>query len=314
LWLGFAHALGYTETGKADLDVLRDTTAADYLIQTADEQTGSVARLFHQALVDELLSGHGRNDHRAVFQAVLDDVESSGGWAGQSQYARMFAAEYAADAGELGTLLDDTDFLGRADLTRLVPVLTDVPPADRPPMAAVVLMAAGRAARLHPDLRLRLLALTAAHVGVHDSLAVLSRALAPGLQPVWAHSLGHPNQRLTDHTGSVCAVAIGRLGGRDVIVSAGTDDTVRIWDEHGVPVGEPLTGHTASVVAVGRLGGRDVIVSAEDASTVRIWDEHGVPVEGQLTGYTDGVMAVAVGQLGGRDVIVSAGFDHTVGV
>ena len=55
-------------------------------------------------------------------------------------------------------------------------------------------------------------------------------------------------------------MAVGRLGDRDVIVSGGGpgDATVRIWDTHGDPVGEPLTGHTGWVgaVAVGRLGDR----------------------------------------------------------
>ena len=43
----------------------------------------------------------------------------------------------------------------------------------------------------------------------------------------------------------VTAVAIGRAGGRDVIVSGGQDATVRVWDAvTGQPRGEPLTGHT----------------------------------------------------------------------
>jgi V8-like Glu-specific endopeptidase len=77
LWLRFAHALGCTEVGKVDLDVLRDITAADYLLQTASdqsagEQAGSVARLFHQALIDELLIGRARHDHQAGFTRTHD--------------------------------------------------------------------------------------------------------------------------------------------------------------------------------------------------------------------------------------------------
>ena len=41
-----------------------------------------------------------------------------------------------------------------------------------------------------------------------------------------------------------------------MIVSAGNDAAVRIWDAAGAPVRDPLTGHTDRVtaVSVGRLG------------------------------------------------------------
>jgi WD40 repeat protein len=35
---------------------------------------------------------------------------------------------------------------------------------------------------------------------------------------------------LTGHTGAVNAVAVGRLGDREVIISGGDDETVRVWD------------------------------------------------------------------------------------
>ena len=42
----------------------------------------------------------------------------------------------------------------------------------------------------------------------------------------------------------VNAVAIGRAGDRDIIVSGSDDGTVRIWDAvTGNPVGDPLAGH-----------------------------------------------------------------------
>ncbi len=80
---------------------------------------------------------------------------------------------------------------------------------------------------------------------------------------------------------------MGRAGGREVIVSAGSD-AVRVWDAaSGEPVGAPLAGHTSSIhaVAVGRAGGREVIVSGEYDGTVRVWDAAtGEPVGGPLTG------------------------------
>ena len=57
-WLAFAAALGYSAM-VADLDALRRSPAADYLLQTTSAERGArpVTRLFHQALADELLAG-----------------------------------------------------------------------------------------------------------------------------------------------------------------------------------------------------------------------------------------------------------------
>src|SRR5262249_45041967 len=68
-------------------------------------------------------------------------------------------------------------------------------------------------------------------------------------------------QRLIGHGRGVTAVAVGRAGDRDVIVSA-SYGLVRVWDAvTGAPRGQPLIGHDGAVtaVAVGRAGDRDVI-------------------------------------------------------
>jgi WD40 repeat protein len=71
------------------------------------------------------------------------------------------------------------------------------------------------------------------------------------------------------------AVALGRIGGREVIIAGGDDRTVRVWDAaSGEQLGEPLSGHEGGVnaVALGRIGGREVIVSGGADRTVRVWD------------------------------------------
>jgi WD40 repeat protein len=73
----------------------------------------------------------------------------------------------------------------------------------------------------------------------------------------------------------VQAVALGSVGGREVIVSGSHDSTVRVWDAgSGQPIGEPLSGHTGAVqaVAVGSVGGREAIVSGSSDKTARVWD------------------------------------------
>jgi WD40 repeat protein len=92
------------------------------------------------------------------------------------------------------------------------------------------------------------------------------------------------------------------------------DNTVRIWDAAGSPVGDPLKSRRGTVhaVVVGQLADRDVIVSGCVDGTVRIWDATGHPVEDPITGHTIGVVAVAIGRLGDQEVIVSGSFDDTV--
>jgi hypothetical protein len=121
------------------------------------------------------------------------------------------------------------------------------------------------------------------------------------------------------HTDFVWAVGSVRLpDGRNLITSAGDDETVRLWDPAtGDQVGPPLTGHTDSVNAVATVrlpDGRNLITSAGDDETVRLWD----PVTGDqvgppLTGHTRSVNAVGVVRLpDGRDLVASASDDTTV--
>jgi WD40 repeat protein len=122
-----------------------------------------------------------------------------------------------------------------------------------------------------------------------------------------------------------------------VIVSGSADRSVRIWNPAtGMPIGEPLTGHTDSVlsVAVGEIKGRTVIVSGSADRSVRIWDPAtgaliGEPLTGRdrravhtdrigqtrkpgHTGHTGPVTSVATGYIEGRPVIISGSADRSV--
>ena len=103
----------------------------------------------------------------------------------------------------------------------------------------------------------------------------------------WDLATGAPvGDPLTGHTGTVNAV--GDLAGRPVVVSAGSDETVRVWDlASGAPVGEPLTGHTRVVVAVavGDLAGRPVVVSAGSDGTVRVGPGDGSQLRAITLGF-----------------------------
>ena len=131
------------------------------------------------------------------------------------------------------------------------------------------------------------------------TLAQVSRATGWRALPQW-------------HGGWINAVAAGRLGERDVIVSGGSDGTVRVAD---VTSGRSLAvfeGHEGWVtsVACGRIDGRDIVVSGCVDATVRVTD--------MLSGgfkilYHDAPVRCAVlGRCAGADVVLSGCADGAV--
>ena len=322
-WLAFAVALGYSAS-VADLDALRRSPAADYLLQTTTTERGArpVTRLFHQALTDELLSlRHQPSDESALFDMLLSQAERTG-W--QDRYLREHAAEHATAADRLDQLLEDPLYLITVDPARLVPHLDGARSAPARATAAVYRQSAHHLASLDRPARASQLELTAHRLGCRGLAAHISNA-SPDRpwQTRWSHGRAADHQVLTGHDGEVSAVAVGALpDGTPVIVSCGSDGTVRVWRlADGTPVGEPLRGHGNSVeaVAVGALpDGTPVIVSRGDG-TVRMWRlTDGTPVGEPITGHDRGVGAVAVGALpDGTPVIVSGGYggvDGTVRV
>jgi WD40 repeat protein len=76
----------------------------------------------------------------------------------------------------------------------------------------------------------------------------------------------------------VNAVAIGRAGDRDVIISGSNDHMIWVWDAvTGEPIGGPLAGRDGGVnaVAIGRAGDRDVIISGSEDRTVLVRQHRG---------------------------------------
>ena len=131
-WLAFAHALGYRAT-VLDLDILRHSRAADYLLQTTTTDRGAhpVTRLFHQALTDELLAArHQPSDESLLLDMLLGQAERAG-W--QARYLREHVAEHAAAADRLDQLLEDPHYLLAVDPARLVPHLDAHDPPRRGP-------------------------------------------------------------------------------------------------------------------------------------------------------------------------------------
>jgi len=320
-WLAFAAALGHGSV-VTDLDVLRHSPAADYLLQTTTTERGDrpVTRLFHQALTDELLAGrHQPGDEDALLDMLLGQAARTG-W--QARYLRDHVADHAAAADRLDQLLEDPHYLLSVDPARLVPHLDAARSAPARATATVYRQNAHRLAALDRPARASQLELTAHRLGFRDLAARIASA-APDRpwRTRWSHGRrAADHQVLTGHTG-VYAVAVGELpDGTPLIVAGGWDGTVRIWRlADGTPVGNPLTGHTGPVeaVAVGVLqNGTPVIVSGGNDGTVRVWRlADGTPVGNPLSGHTGPVTVMAVGALrDGTPVIASGGNDSMVRV
>ena len=101
----------------------------------------------------------------------------------------------------------------------------------------------------------------------------------------------------------VNSVAVGQLGGREVVVSGSSDYRVRIWEASTGKALQVLEGHAGEVnsVALGRLGGREVIVSGSDDKTVRVWEASTgkeLQVLGDKNRFAHLALSVTLGRLG----------------
>jgi len=114
--------------------------------------------------------------------------------------------------------------------------------------------------------------------------------------------------RFQDHENLVRSVAFSPDG--QMIISGSEDNTVRLWDLQGNPIGQPFTGHRSTVWSVAFSPDGQTIISGSEDKTVRLWDLQGNPIGQPLTGHTAWVRAVAFSPDG--QTIVSGSDDKTV--
>ena len=85
------------------------------------------------------------------------------------------------------------------------------------------------------------------------------------------------------------------------LASGGADGAIRLWDvadpAHPRPLGQPLTGSTATVASVAFSPGGHTLASGDADGTVRLWDvadpAHPRPLGQPLTGSTAAAGSVA---------------------
>ena len=94
------------------------------------------------------------------------------------------------------------------------------------------------------------------------------------------------------------------------IVSGSYDNTIRLWDTKGNPIGQPFTGHKADVISVAFSPDGNKIVSGSADDTIRLWDISSNPIGQPFTGHKADVRSVAFSSDGNK--IVSGSADNTI--
>jgi WD40 repeat protein len=141
-------------------------------------------------------------------------------------------------------------------------------------------------------------------------------------QPAYIRNLWHwikrgfHRDRIETHLGSVKSVAVGTLNQMSIAISAGEDDTVRVWNlVTGKNHGKPLRGHTGWLISAtaGDIEGQPVVVSGGNDGSVRLWDLKTGRICGKsLIERQDWVTAVAMAKVNGQTRAVSGSRDGTV--
>jgi WD40 repeat protein len=322
LWAPLASALSGRAYTDDDVVWVRDMAGA-YIVE-ALKSGQSVYRLYHQALADYFHEDAlNKERHRRITEALIASVPDTGAegrkmWQEAHLYVLQHLSTHAERGGTLSSLVRDPLFLLVADPVRLLAAIDRSISMLPSEIVRVYKRTVHRLQDAPFEEKASYLELNARKQGVFDiAEQIASLVLVRRWVPKWTSwTYSGTHRVLEGHTGSVNCVALGKLGEREVVVSGGVDETVRVWEPSTGEALQVLKGHTHQVVtvALGQLGEREVIVSGSGDNTVRVWEPSTGKVLGVLAGHTDWVQSVALGRLGEREVIVSGGRDRTVRV
>ena len=100
-------------------------------------------------------------------------------------------------------------------------------------------------------------------------------ALPPSVRSTLRNAIGITveKNRLEGHTDAVWSAVYSPDG--QTIASGGFDQTIRLWDQNGNPIGQPFEGHEDAIWSVAFSPDGQTVASASSDSTVRLWDLQG---------------------------------------
>jgi WD40 repeat protein len=113
---------------------------------------------------------------------------------------------------------------------------------------------------------------------------------------------------LRGHQGAVWAAAFSPDG--QYIASSSFDQTIRLWDRQGKPIGQPFQGHQQGILSIAFSPDGQYIVSGSADGTVRLWDKSGKAIGQPFLGHANHVKSVTFSPDG--QYIVSGGEDGTI--
>src|SRR5262245_35778629 len=138
-WLRFAHALGYPSATPGDIEQLRHSALADYLLEHLRKDGRLLTGLFHRALADHLMSGRDRARDESTICDVLLAEAGEPPW--DDGYIRRFLPSHVLAAGRGEEFLALPAFVTQCFPTSLGPVARAVRIGASSDPAAVVRLA-----------------------------------------------------------------------------------------------------------------------------------------------------------------------------
>lgn len=324
LWLAFAERLGH-QAVVADLDELRGSAAADYLLYTSGRRRQApVTCLFHQALADELLAERDREyDERRILDALVP-APSAHAAADRAEPPAAYVRRYLATHAAAGGALDDAHVPGHFlpwETSGNIRALLGQPAPSGPAHRRLAAWAAIEPYLGSADQEMRAQSLEFA---MHALASADQRTgtHVPGLiSPQWAHWTVANNvlAHLPDRVAIRAIAAFPGPDGSTYLAAGCRDGAVRIWDAAtGERVGPVLTagGDDADVWAVTAFAvedGRWLVAAGGANQVVRVWDaETGTQVT-SLEGHTGSVRGLtAFRAADGRAMLATASADKTV--
>jgi WD40 repeat protein len=323
-WLSFAQALGY-ETTRQALTTLRETPAVDYLLETKMEAEGKrVTRLFHQALVDELLSNRDITEDEQFIVEVLRRESAGGNWLGASPYAREYAPVHAWRAETLSSLLEEPDFLVGMAPSAMRSAVRRLTVTNRAAPGAVYDLAAPFLEdNADPGRNAAVLRMVCSVQGNED----LARGIADlGLPSPWRAAvhlrpLDTALARFEGHAGQVWSVITLPWPELDhqLVVTTSDDKTALVWDPLRPEFGfARFGGHKGPIQRAAALPWPGLknwaVITASKDQTARVWDPYEDGAElACFDGHTGDVTSIAVLNWPGLEhpVVITTSTDGT---